>query len=125
MSRTKQQVISDYIAARIVRNRSRKHFGSLYADALQETHMSDDLSNNAAPLRANSSGPAAEGSTLPSDATSMSVSSGIPVSVKQTDYKNLKTGEDFRGQAAQPNPLAGNDKPVRAETNDQPEGVGA
>ena len=43
MSRTKSQVISDHIAARIVRNRSRKHFGSLYADALQET---ENMSNS-------------------------------------------------------------------------------
>ena len=51
-------------------------------------------------------------------ANGMSVASQIPVSVKKVDFKDLKTGEDFRSQGAQPNPLAGNDTPVRAENND-------
>lgn len=47
----------------------------------------------------------------------MAVSSAVPVTVKQTDYKNLRTGEDFRPQAAEktkfpPQPA------VRAENSD-------
>ena len=46
----------------------------------------------------------------------MAVSSPLPITVKQTDAKDLISGEDFRSHAAQPNPLAGNDKPVRSQT---------
>lgn len=46
-------------------------------------------------------------------------SSAVPaVTIKKTDEKDLITGEDFRSQAAQVNPLAGNDTPVRDENND-------
>lgn len=74
--------------------------------------MHDDLSNNAQPLRKNAVGTPADGKKMPSEAAGsnttsyMTVGSDIPVTVKQTDYKNLRTGEDHRttgAPAAMPN----------------------
>jgi len=95
---TRQEKIAHHIAARIVRNRSRKHFGSLYADALQEIMTNPTTSN-------------------------MTVPSGIPVTTKQTDYKNLATGEDFRPQAADA-VLPAQPAPRAADTDAALEGVG-
>lgn len=63
-------------------------------------------------------------SGLTKDSTSNSASVGSQVNVgpiKPVDRLTLEgsTPGDFRSQAAQPDPLAGNDKPVRSETSDQ------
>ena len=72
--------------------------------------MSDDLSNNAAPLRKNAVGTPADGQKMRSDATgtSYTVPSIVTVSVKPVDSKTLEGSYpgDHRAIGAQPNPLA-------------------
>ena len=82
--RTRSEAIAANIAKRIAANKTRLKFSTLYRLAIEET-MSADTSN-------------------------FTVPSVVPVSVKDVDSKDLITGEDTRCQAAQPNPLAGNDK---------------
>lgn len=53
----------------------------------------------------------------------MSVPSAVPVTTKQTDYKNLATGEDFRPQAADA-VLPAQPAPRAADTDAALEGVG-
>ncbi len=90
--------------------------------------MSDNLSNDATPLSTNPKGTPADGQKMRSDATgtSYTVPSPVTISVKPVDFKTI-TGSypgDHRANGAQPNPLAGNDTPVRGETtNDENAGA--
>lgn len=59
----------------------------------------------------------------------MSVSSDVPVSVKQVDHNALEGANKGNhlspNTAASADALKGNDRAPRAETNDQPKGTGA
>jgi ribosomal protein L12E/L44/L45/RPP1/RPP2 len=99
ISMTRSERIAAHIAKRICAN-TRKSWASLHADALQEINMNDINSN----LNTQSS-------AVPAPAA------------KQVDYKDLKSGKDYRGQA---NEVTMPPQPApRAETNDGDEGVGA
>ncbi len=103
--RTKQQCIADAIAKKIMAN-TRRRFSTLHAEALEEFQMSN-----------------------PDNTANMNVGQNAevrPVTVKPTGFKTLEgsTPGDFRAQAAQPDPLKGNDTAPRGETNDS-EGAGA
>lgn len=100
MRRTRSEAIADAIAKRIMAN-TRKRFSSLHSEALTEINMATETT----------SGMNTQSSAVPAPAA------------KQTDFKDLKTGEDFRSQAA---PAVMPPQPApRAETNDELEGAGA
>lgn len=91
------QSLPQFIAAALIKGTLR-HFSRLNADYL-EHQMSNDTNN-------------------------FSVPSVVPVTIKQTDYKNLKTGEDFRTQAN--DVVMPAQSPVRStDTSDELEVVGA
>lgn len=66
----------------------------------------NNLNNDAAPLRRNPVGSPADGKKMPGSVSSDSINSGmslgsdVTISVKQTDYKNLVSGADYRAPAA-------------------------
>jgi len=119
-----QQALEQYIAAELMRG-TQRHFSRLMADYL-EIQMSTETQKNTMPSASS------EAQKMPGSSSADSINSGftcsstIPITVKKVDFRDLKTGEDFRAQAqGGTDPLKGNDLAPRAETNDQSEGVGA
>lgn len=130
---TRSERIAAHIARRITRNKTQKHFKSLYEVALiEELNMSnlngDNLNHSYQSIGSPSDGkkqgnPGNPGSSVTSGMSALQNSELRPVVVRKVDFKDLKTGADYCAKGADavlpPQPAP------RAETNDGDEGAGA
>ena len=102
------QTLQQYIASQIIQG-TRKHFGTLFAD-YQEITMSavSNLNDDKKSGFTRQIGTPADGKTLSRDNAGSGINSGMTCtdhqvpnpSAKPVDFKNLKTGEDFRSGSA-------------------------